>query len=173
MMRGVSMEENRSGVMKCRPVDRWTRLGGIIGLAGWLGLALLAGCSGMPLAEQEQHVRDNDLILRKLEPRAFVHAWGEPTYQHSEFTPFFGMKDGSFVPRSRLPPGEPPKGWEITVDAGQALFLAYPNHGWLVVFLDEVFVYREALSAEQLHEIGRAWQHEDKFRTRLDTSPAP
>lgn len=168
------MEEIRSGVMAYRPVDRWIRFGGIIGLAGWLGLALLAGCSGMPtLAEQEQQIRDNNLVLRKLEPRAFVRAWGKPTYQHTEFTPFFGMKDGSLVPRSRIPLGEPPKGWEVVFDAGEGLFLAYPDHGWLVVFLDEVFVYREALSSEKLHELGHTWKHEDKFRTKLDTLPAP
>jgi hypothetical protein len=168
------MSENCYGVMNYRPVDRWIRFRGIIGLAVWLGLALFAGCSGMPpLAEQEQQIRDNNLVLRKLEPRAFVRAWGQPTYQHTEYTPFFGMKDGSLMPRSRIPLGEPPKGWEVMFDAGEGLFLAYPDHGWLVVFLDDVFVYREALSAEQLHEIGRAWQHEDKFRTRLDTSPAP
>lgn len=167
------MDEHRSGVMACCPVVRWSKFRVSIGLVAWLGLALLAGCSGMPLAEQEQHVRDNDLVLRKLEARAFVRAWGQPTYQHTEYTPFFGMKDGSLVPRSRIPLGEPPKGWEAMIDAGEGLFLAYPDHGWLVVFLDEVFVYREALSAEKLHEIGRAWQHEDKFRTRLDTSPTP
>jgi hypothetical protein len=53
------------------------------------------------------------------------------------------------------------------------LFLAYPDRGWLIVFLDEVFVYREELSAEKLHEIGRAWAHEDKFRTKIEVQPAP
>ena len=77
------------------------------------------------------------------------------------------------MPNSRIQPGEPPKEWEAMIDAGEGLFLAYPDQGWLVVFLDEVFVYREALSAEKLHEIGRTWQHEDKFRTRLDSSPTP
>jgi len=43
----------------------------------------------------------------------------------------------------------------------------------LVVFLDEVFVYREQLSAEKLHEIGRGWAHEDKFRTRIEKQPTP
>lgn len=143
-------------------------------LVAGLGLTLLSGCSWMPsLEEQEQHIRNNDLVLRKLEPRAFVRAWGEPTYQRMEFMPFFGMKDGSLVPRSRLDVGSSPPGWEIGIDAGEGLFLAYPDRGWLVVFLDEVFVYREALSAEKLHEIGRNWAHEDKFRTRLDSPPAP
>ena len=139
--------------------------------AAWL--LMLAGCMGLPLAEQERKIRNNDLALRKLEPRAFVRAWGMPAYQHMEFMPFFGMKDGSMVPRSRLSAGEGPPGWEATIDAGEALFLAYPDRGWLVVFLDEVFVYREELSAEKLHEIGRAWAHEDKFRTKIELEPHP
>lgn len=133
----------------------------------------MAACSGMSLAEQERKLKNNDLPLRKLEPRAFVRAWGMPTYQHMEFMPFFGMKDGSMVPRSRVDVGAAPPGWEATVDAGEALFLAYPDRGWLVVFLDEVFVYREELSAEKLHEIGRGWAHEDKFRTKIELEPRP
>ena len=144
----------------------------------WIGVVfmfcMLAACSGMPpLAEQERQILNNDLPLRKLEPRAFVRAWGMPTYQHTEFMPFFGMKDGSFVPRSRLAAGESPPGWEAGVDAGDALFLAYPDRGWLVVFLDEVFVYREELPAKKLHEMGRIWAHEDKFRTKLEMQPTP
>lgn len=140
-----------------------------------MGLAIvISACSGMPsLAEQEQYIRNNNLLLRKLAPRAFVHVWGEPTYQRMEFMPFFGMKDGSFVPRSRLALGESPAGWEASFDAGEGLFLAYPDRGWLVVFLDEVLVYREALSAEKLHELGQRWKQEDKFRTRLDSPPVP
>jgi hypothetical protein len=133
----------------------------------------MSGCTGLSLVEQEQKILNNDLMLRKLEPRAFVRAWGMPTYQRMEFMPFFGMKDGSLVPRSRLPVGASPPGWEAGVDAGEALFLAYPDRGWLIVFLDEVFVYREELSAEKLHEIGRAWAHEDKFRTKIEVQPAP
>ncbi len=140
--------------------------------AAWLIGA--AGCSGMPpLAEQERRIKNNELTLRKLEPRAFVRAWGMPTYQHMEFVPFFGMKDGSMVPRSRLAVGASPPGWEAAIDAGDALFLAYPDHGWLVVFMDEIFVYREELSAEKLHEIGRTWAYEDKFRTKIELEPHP
>jgi hypothetical protein len=133
----------------------------------------MTACLGMSLAEQEHKIKNNELPLRKLEPRAFVRAWGMPTYQHMEFTPFFGMKDGSMVPRSRVDVGSAPPGWEAGVDAGEALFLAYPDRGWLVVFLDEVFVYREELSADKLHEIGRGWAHEDKFRTKIELQPRP
>lgn len=144
-----------------------------VGLIAVYGLLVMSGCTGLSLAEQEQKIRNNDLILRKLEPRAFVRAWGMPTYQRMEFMPFFGMKDGSLVPRSRLPIGASPPGWEAGVDAGEALFLAYPDRGWLIVFLDETFVYREELSPDKLHEIGRSWAHEDKFRTKIELQSAP
>jgi hypothetical protein len=141
-------------------------------LVATAGLAL-SSCTGMPLAEQERKIRNNDLPLRKLEPRAFVRAWGMPTYQHMEFMPFFGLSDGSMVPRSRVAVGASPPGWEAAIDAGEALFLVYPEKGWLVVFLDEVFVYREELSAEKLHELGHGWAHEDKFRTKIEKQPGP
>jgi hypothetical protein len=148
--------------------------------SGWAGVfAVVAfwsvlGCSGMPsLEEQERHVRDNQLVLHQLTPRAFVGAWGMPTYQHAEFMQFFGMKDDSLIPRSRLASGEPPRGWEVQMEAGDALFLAYPDHGWLVVFFEERLVYREALTATQLHALGRSWQHEEKFRSRFEVPAAP
>ena len=132
------------------------------------------GCSGMPsLEEQERHVRDNELVLHQLTPLAFVGAWGAPTYQHAEFMQFFGMKDDSLMPRSRLASGEPPRGWEVHLEAGDALFLAYPDRGWLVVFFEERLVYREALTAAQLHALGRSWQHEEKFRSRIEVPTVP
>ena len=144
----------------------------IVCLITGLALPLVSGCSWKPsLSKQEQMIRNNDLVLRKLEPRSFVSVWGEPTYQRMEYMPFFGMKDGSLVPRSRLPVGEPPPGWGAAFESGNALFLAYPDHGWLVVFLDEDLVYREALSADQLHALGRSWAYEDKFKTKLESSP--
>jgi hypothetical protein len=143
-------------------------------VVGALSLFSMFGCIGMPaLPEQEQKILNNDLTLRKLQPRAFVRVWGQPTYQHTEYMPFFGMKDGSFVPRSRLAVGAAPPGWEADVRAGEGLFLAYPDRGWLVVFLDEELVYREELSAEKLHEIGRTWAYEEKFRTKIEKQTTP
>ena len=134
----------------------------------------ILSCSGMPaLEEQERHVRNNELVLHQLTPPAFVGAWGTPTYQHAEFMQFFGMKDDALIPRSRLAIGEPPRGWEVRIESGDALFLAYPDHGWLVVFFEERLVYREALTAAQLHALGRSWQHEDKFRSRFEVPAAP
>ena len=146
----------------------------------WAGVFFVAaigsvlGCSGMPsLEEQERHVRANELRLNQLTPPAFVRAWGAPAYQHAEFMQFFGMKDDELIPRSRLAIGEPPRGWEVRIEAGDALFLAYPERGWLVVFFEEKLVYREALTAAKLHELGRSWQHEDKFRSRFEVPATP
>lgn len=155
------------------------QLFGILRRSGWgcvfvmVVLGSVLSCSGMPPLEvQEQHVRNNKLLLHQLTPRAFVGAWGEPTYQHVEFMQFFGMKDDSLIPRSRLASGEPPRGWEVRMEAGDALFLAYPDHGWLVVFFEERLVYTEALTAAQLHALGRSWKHEEKFRTRFEVPAA-
>ncbi|MDH4188448.1 MAG: hypothetical protein OEV08_15790 [Nitrospira sp.] len=148
-------------------------------LCGWVCIVVAAaismsfGCAEMPSLEvQEYHVRANKLLLHELTPPAFVRAWGPPTYQHAEFMQFFVMKDDSYIPRSRLAIGEPPRGWEVRIEAGDGLFLAYPEHGWLVVFFEERLVYREALTSAELHALGRNWQHEDKFRTRLEVPGA-
>ena len=155
------------------------QLFGVLRRSGWgcvfvvAVLGLVLGCSGMPPLEvQEQHVRNNELLLHQLTPLAFVRTWGAPTYQHAEFMQFFGMKDDSLIPRSRLASGEPPRGWEARMEAGDALFLAYPEHGWLVVFFEERLVYSEALTAAQLHELGRSWKHEEKFRSRFEVPAA-
>ena len=66
--------------MRCR----YGPLTAVLIAMAWLGVS--AGCMGMPpITEQERNIRNNELTLRKLEPRAFVRAWGMPTYQHMEF----------------------------------------------------------------------------------------
>jgi len=163
----------RCGTHRFRSLDFLRRFGWT-GVFAAVAIGSLLSCSGMPsLEEQERHVRNNELVLHQLTPRAFVGAWGMPTYQHAEFMQFFGMKDDSLIPRSRLVSGEPPRGWEVRIEAGDGLFLAYPDRGWLVVFFEERLVYREALTAAQLHELGRSWQHEDKFRSRFEVPAAP
>ncbi len=149
----------------------WRRL-------GWwamLGMTILSACHSAPtLPQQEQLVRDNNLVLEDISTRAVVNVWGKPPYHHSEFTQFFVMPDRTMIPRSRVEAGEPPKGWDAGVHAGEGVFFAYPDRGWLLVFLDERLIYREALTAEQLHAIAKNWAYEDRFKTRLDgTVPAP
>jgi hypothetical protein len=32
-------------------------------------------------------------------------------------------------------------------------------------------VYREELKAEKIHALGKTWEYEDRFKTRLDGAP--
>jgi hypothetical protein len=41
-----------------------------------------------------------------------------------------------------------------------------------VVFFEERLVYSEALTATQLHALGRSWKHEEKFRSRFEAPAA-
>lgn len=128
----------------------------------------------LPMKQQERLIGNNTLLIRQLTAPAFVSMWGKPAYHHTEYSQFFVMRDRSMVPRSRVPVGEAPAGWETGAEADEGVFFAYPDRGWLLVFVDEVLVYREALSSEELHSLGKAWQHEEQFKTRLEhaiTSP--
>lgn len=141
-------------------------------LAGLIALAGIVGCQSMPtLGEQEQMVRDRQLTVQRLSPKAVVNIWGKPRYHHSEFAHFFVMPDKTMIPRSRVATGEAPEGWEAGVDAGEGVFLGYPEQGWLLVFVDDRLVYREELKAEQVHKLGKTWEYEDRFKTRLDGAP--
>jgi hypothetical protein len=146
-----------------------------LALYGLLAVVGVTGCQGAPtLQEQEQYVRDKNLLLDRVTTRAVVNVWGKPPYHHTEFTHFFVMPDHSMIPSSRVVHGEVPKGWDAGVDAGEGVFFAYPDRGWLLVFLDEHLVYREELKADELNTIVNAWAYEDRFKTRLDgASPTP
>ncbi len=142
-----------------------------VGVWMWLGLVSVA-CSNMPpLDHQKQFVRSGDFRIQQLTPRAFVETWGEPTYTHQQFTHFFGMQDGRLIPQARLALGESPQGWETGLAAGDALFLAYADRGYYLVFLDGVLVYHEAMTAEKVHAVGKTWKYESQFKTRLESSP--
>jgi hypothetical protein len=120
------------------------------------------------LESQKQAIQRGDIDLHRLTPRAFVEAWGEPTYSHREYTQFFVMADGRFVPQSRLSPGESPKGWETGLEAGNAFFIGYADRGWYLVFYDDRLVYRETMPAARIHAVGKKWKYEEQFKTRLE-----
>lgn len=137
----------------------------------WLGLVSVACSSVPPIDHQTQLVRSGEFRIQQLTPRAFVETWGEPTYTHQQFTHFFGMQDGRLIPQARLALGESPQGWETGLTAGDALFLAYADHGYYLVFLDGLLVYHEAMTAEKVHAVGKTWKYESQFKTRLESSP--
>lgn len=146
----------------------------LLALCSLLVLVGGGGCKGMPtLEQQEQWVRENNLVLEHVSTQAVVNVWGKPPHHHSEFTQFFVMPDRSMIPRSRVVAGEVPKSWDAGVHAGEGVFFAYPDRGWLLVFLDDQLVYKEELKTEQLLTLVKSWAYEDRFRTRLDGAPAP
>lgn len=144
-------------------------------VAGWwllIGILSVA-CSGVPsLDQQKRLVEAGDFRIHQLTPRAFVEAWGQPTYMHQQFTHFFDMKDGRLIPQARMALGESPQGWETGLEAGDALFLGYADRGHYLVFLDDALVYHEAMIAEKVHDVGKSWKYESQFKTRLESSPA-
>ncbi|MGQ0811197.1 MAG: hypothetical protein ACT4OO_08220 [Nitrospiraceae bacterium] len=136
--------------------------------------AVIAACHSLPsLEEQKQKIANNDLLLHQLTPRAFAETWGSPTYAHVEFTPFLTAEDGTLVPLSRIQLKQSPQEWADGVDAGDALFLAYADRGDLLVFLEDRLVYREALTPEQIHRLGKTWKHEAQFRSTLGHTSMP
>ncbi|MBA2251488.1 MAG: hypothetical protein H0W13_02100 [Nitrospirales bacterium] len=139
-------------------------------------LLLLEGCA-VPLEEQKAHIRKNSLPFQVLTTQAFLETWGKPTYVHQENTQFYPVKTGNYVPRFRAPLGEAPPGWDASVVSEPAVFLAYVDRGELLGFIDDHLVYREQMTASQIHEIGKNWRHEAIFKTRLETdlsaSPKP
>ncbi|MCP9447116.1 MAG: hypothetical protein NNA22_06045 [Nitrospira sp.] len=135
----------------------------------------IAACRGIPpLAEQEQLVREGNLVLERVTTRAVVNVWGEPPHYQTKFTQFFVMPDFTMIPASRVALGESPKGWEAGVHAGEGVFFLYPDRGWLLVFLDDRLVYKETLKAEEMRALVEAWAYDDRFKSRLlEGTPLP
>jgi hypothetical protein len=136
----------------------------------------IQGCA-VPLEEQKAHIRKNTIPFQVLSTRAFLETWGTPTYVHQETTQFYPVKTGNYVPRFRVSMGEPPPGWDASVVSEPAVFFGYVDRGELLGFIDDRLVYREHMTAPQIQEVGKKWQHDAMFKTRLETdfqtSPKP
>lgn len=141
---------------------------------GFLAFGALVNCKSMPtLEQQERWVQENKLVLDQVTVQAVVNVWGEPPHYRSKFTQFFVMSDLSMIPSSRVPAGETPKGWNAGVYAGEGVYFAYPDRGWLLVFHDDRLVYKEELKAEGMRTLVDTWAYEDRFKTRSDGTSAP
>lgn len=146
----------------------------LLGLLSGAGALLLIGCKSLPtLEQQEQLVQAENLVPDQITSRAVVNAWGGPPFYHSEFAYFFVMPDLSIIPRSRVATGEVPKGWRGGVHAAEGVYFAYPDRGWLLVFLDERLVYREKLRPDELRALTNGWAYEARFKTKIEDTSRP
>ena len=138
------------------------------------GLLLAACVKKFPtLEEQEAKVRNGQLVMHQLTSRAVLDVWGPPTYERREYMQFFTLENGGYVPFFRVPLGESPTGWDNGVIPGEALFLAYADRGEILGFLNDRLVYREQMSTDSIHGIGKKWEKEDRFKTQLEKSLSP
>ncbi len=132
-------------------------------------VALLVGCGGLPsLPEQQAIVARGELPLHQLSSRPILTAWGTPTYASVQRVQFFPLTSGQWVPSFRVQLGEYPKDWDLSTVVGDGLFVAYPDRGEVLGFYEDRLVYRETLPADQVHGIGKQWQREARFKTRLE-----
>lgn len=155
-----------------RPFRAALRIARVCGVL--LAFVALASCKSMPtLEQQERLVQENKLVLDQVTVRAVVNVWGEPPHYRSQFTQFFVMSDLSMIPSSRVAAGETPRGWTAGVYAGEGVYFAYPDRGWLLVFHDDRLVYKEELKPEGMRALLNTWAYEDRFKTRLDGTPPP
>lgn len=141
-------------------------------LVGWwvpAVLTLAVACSSLPsLDEQQTLVRNGELPLHTVTSRPVLAEWGTPTYSSVQHVQFFPLTSGQWVPNFRVHLGEYPKGWDMSTVAGDGLFVAYADRGEVLGFYEDRLVYRESLPAQDIHALGKQWQREAKFKTRLE-----
>ncbi len=136
-------------------------------------LVAMTACSAPTLAEQKAQILDNKIHFDGLSIQAFLDTWGKPAYQHRERMQFYTLENGNSIPRFRTPMGEPPQGWTMGIISEDSVFFGYPDRGELLGFAAGRLVYREKVSADDVHALGKTWAMEDRFKTRLESPNAP
>ncbi len=135
-------------------------------------ILVMAGACGSPrlppLPEQKARIMNEDIRPRVLTMQAFLETWGPAGYEHRERTQFYPVKNGNWVPQFRVPLGEAPPEWQTAVVSEEGFFWGYPDRGELLGFIEHRLVYREKLSADEVHAIGAAWKRDRLFRTTLE-----
>lgn len=145
----------------------WTRW---LLVSSWAAvLAMPMACSSLPsLDEQQALVRAGQLPLHAVTSGPVLSQWGTPTYSSIQRVQFFSLTNGQWVPNFRIRLGEYPKGWDLSTVSGDGLFIAYADRGEVLGFYEDRLVYRESLPAQEIHTLGKQWQRETKFKTRLE-----
>ncbi len=138
-------------------------------------LTLSMACGGPslpPLSEQKASIMNDDIRLRLVSSRAFEEAWGAAPYEDRQWMQFYVVEGGALVPQFRVPIGEYPPHWRHAVESEVGRFLGYPDRGELLGFINERLVYREKVTPEGIHAIGKAWELNARTRTMLEIGHA-
>ena len=136
-----------------------------------LGLLILSACSVVPsMEEQRRLVAQGNLRHQQITSRAVLTEWGPPSYTALKATQFFPLTTGNWIPDFRVRVGEYPKEWDLSTIYGDGLFVAYADREELLGFYENRLVYRERLPREEIHALGKQWQREGLFKTRLEGS---
>ncbi|MFO0773237.1 MAG: hypothetical protein U0172_01055 [Nitrospiraceae bacterium] len=138
-------------------------------LTALIVLVVCGGCQSMPtVAEQQAAVKKGDLTVHKISSAPILAEWGAPTYRSMQHVQFFPLKNGQWMPNFRVPLGDYPKDWDLTTTSADTLFWAYADRGEVLGFVEDRLVYREAMTAEKVHVLGKQWEREARFKTRLE-----
>ncbi len=119
------------------------------------------------LPEQQAMIVEGNIQLKALTTPAFLSTWGPPDYEDRQYTQFYPVENGNWVPQFRVPLGELPPGWKVSIVSKEGHFLGYADRGELLGFVDYLLVYREQLSPEEIHEVGRSWKKRTGFQETL------
>jgi len=127
-----------------------------------------------PSSVQRTNLEHGEFKTWMLSTEIFLEVWGPPTFEHRENTTFFVVRTGkevNYMPSFRVALGETPAGWNSEMIHHEGRFLAYADRGELLGFINDRFVYRERMSAEQLEQIRKRWEQEERFKLNLDKGP--
>lgn len=145
------------------------------GAGGWLlGMVLaVVACSRLPsIDEQAGMVARGEWRHHQIVSEAVLREWGKPDYSLMKRTQFYPLTTGNWMPDFRIGLGEYPKEWDLSMILGDGLFLAYAEREILLGFYKDRLVYHEYVPSDAIHALGKQWQHESLFKTRLEGSGA-
>lgn len=127
-------------------------------------------CSGLPpIDEQRRLIAAGGLPIHKVSRQAVLFEWGAPTYQTAQRTQFFVLSDGSWMPHFRVKVGESPPNWDLSTVFGEGIFLAYDERKIVLGFYQERLLYRESMGRGDIQALGKLWQREAIFKSRLES----
>ncbi|GKS58936.1 hypothetical protein YTPLAS18_24630 [Nitrospira sp.] len=136
-----------------------------------LGMVLAVACSRLPsLDEQTGMVARGEWRHHQIVSEAVLKEWGTPDYSLVQRTQFYPLTTGNWIPEFRVGLGEYPKEWDLSMVLGDGLFLAYADRETLLGFYEDRLVYHEHMPPEAIHALGKQWQRDSLFRTRLEGS---